>query len=405
MGRVPPAAGFGVVLQWTTPVYPTRSPSPRSLSIATRVGRKPGKNPRMPRLFLALSSHGYGHLAQVAPLVNALRQRTRGFELIVQADMPEERIGQRIEGPFRLVREGSDVGMVMDGPLTVLWEESFRAYDAFHRDWHGRLERQLRLYRDYKPDIVLVDVPYLPLAAAGQAGITAAAVCSLNWVDILSGHPVAAERIGDCMQQARDAYHAADLFLKPAPAMPMPWLKNAREIGPLAATGRNRRAELLQRLGLPPATRLALLQLGGIPGRSDYRDWHPQAGVHWLVAGAAPEGRGDFHSVDALGLPFLDLVCSVQVVVTKPGYGSFTEAACNGTPVLFVERHGWAEARYLGNWLEQSIPALGISQSRFRSGQFTEELEQLFSCPRPRPVPATGVEEGAALIAELLGSS
>ena len=47
----------------------------------------------------------------------------------------------------------------------------------------------------------------------------------------------------------------------------------------------------------------------------------------------------------------LDLIRSCDVLLTKPGYGAFTEAACNGTSVLYVARDDWPEEPWLSRWL------------------------------------------------------
>ena len=49
--------------------------------------------------------------------------------------------------------------------------------------------------------------------------------------------------------------------------MPMEWLPNRREIGPLARIGRPRRVETAARPGLPEGERLVPVALGGIPMR------------------------------------------------------------------------------------------------------------------------------------------
>ncbi len=47
-----------------------------------------------------------------------------------------------------------------------------------------------------------------------------------------------------------------------------------------------------------------------------------------------------------------ELLASADLVITKPGYGTFVEAACHGVPVLYLERPDWPEAPALCDWLE-----------------------------------------------------
>ena len=87
-------------------------------------------------------------------------------------------------------------------------------------------------------------------------------------------------------------------------------------------------------------------------------------------------------------MPFIDLLTSCDLLITKPGYGSFTEAACNGIPLLYVERGDWPEEAFLTQWLEQHGRCHRISRESFESGKIDQELLSI-SLPatstRPRP--------------------
>ena len=70
-----------------------------------------------------------------------------------------------------------------------------------------------------------------------------------------------------------DAYAGVEIFLQPIPAMPMPSIRRHHLVGPVAEIGRDRRAELSERLNLDPDSRLVLLALGGIPTRLSFDAW------------------------------------------------------------------------------------------------------------------------------------
>lgn len=354
-----------------------------------------------PGLFVAISSHGLGHLSQVAPVVNALADTLPGLRLTVQSGLPAGRLGLRIHHPFELVAEAPDVGMLMDGPLTVLAEESLRAHQRFHADWERRLERQIALYEAVRPDLILADVPYLPLAAAQQIGIPSVALCSLNWAGILSAYCPggAAEPI---LRVMLDAYTSARLFIRPEPSMPMPELAGTRPVGPIAALGTDRSGEILDRLGLGKGVRLALVSFGGIDLTIE-TPWPSLPDTHWILPGDWGLGRDDCHGIESLGLPFIDLLRSVDLLITKPGYGAFTEAACNGTAVVYTARPDWPESAYLEDWLHRHGRARRMPMDRLLGGGLSEAVAALLDEPVP-PVPApTGIAEAADLLVALLG--
>jgi len=357
----------------------------------------------MPHLFVALSSHGFGHLAQVSPVVNALCERVPGLRLSVQSDLPEWKLKTRIDSPFELIRYTPDVVFPMAGPTELLWDEAFRDYRDFHASWDERLKVQCRLFADNnRPDLLLADVPYLPLAAAEKLGIPAIAFCSLSWVDILTVHPRAEAELADLLSVMRQCYSSARWFIQPEPSIPMEWLPNRQPIGSVVAPGKNCRAAITQALGIDSESRLVVMGLGGIPSQVAHHNWPELKGVHWLVDANDWIERADVHNQEMLDFSFRDLACSADVLITKPGYGSYTEAACCGTPVLNIAREGWAEVPYLEAWLNKSTPFETISLQQLQSGEFSEPLERLLKHSRAEGIKPDGIEQALEIILPML---
>jgi len=356
----------------------------------------------MPHLFVALSSHGFGHLAQVSPVVNALCKRVPGLRLSVQSDLPEWKLKTRIDSPFELIRYTPDVVFPMAGPTELLWDAAFRAYRDFHAHWDERQKVQRSLFTWDRPDLLLANVPYLPLAAAEQLDIPAIAFSSLSWVDILTVDPQAEIELAGPLDLMRQSYSSARWFLQPEPSIPMKWLPNRRPIGPVAAPGKNCHVAIAQALGIAQNSRLVVVGLGGIPSREAHHNWPELDNVHWLVDSVDWIERADVHKQEALGFSFRDIACSADVFITKPGYGSYTEAACCGTPVLNIAREGWAEVPYLEAWLRNLIPFESISLQQLQSGDFSDTLERLLKHSRTEGIKPDGITEAVETMLSLL---
>ena len=366
---------------------------------------------QLDRLWLAISGHGHGHLVQVMPLVRALRARYPAMILCVQSSLPASLLRQSFGEDVLMHNEAVDFGMVMSGPMTVLAADSLAAYRKFHETWPELLARQLALFEDFQPDLVIADIPYLPLAAAKVCGVKSVAVCSLNWADILEHYCSGLQGAGDIVQSIRTHYAEADIFLRPTPAMPMKTLGNTASIGPLINVGRSRRAELQQLLQLPDGGRIVLLTLGGITGQIDITQWPafdktvflvPET---WLANASQAIDTDRFRSIESTALSYADLFASCDALVTKPGYGAFTGAGCCGLPVLFAERGDWPEEPYLFSWLQQVGRAASIGWSELADGRFEPALSELLAqAPKP-PAEANGAAMGLELIEALLGQS
>ncbi|MBK8753161.1 MAG: hypothetical protein IPL99_16710 [Candidatus Competibacteraceae bacterium] len=353
--------------------------------------------------YIALSGHGFGHLAQIAPVLNEWHRRYPEARLTLQSVLPEAVLRERIAGEFTVVAGAADFGMLMVNALEVKVTESLAAYRAFHAEWEERLAWQERLLREAAPDFVLADVPYLTLAAAARLGIPALALCSLNWADVLAGCCAAEPDLAALRAPMLAAYNSAVVFLQPTPSMPMPELSNAQPIGVIAALGQNRRAAINHRLGLRGDETLVLMALGGFDMRPPLENWPELPGVCWLTPPAWKVARPDMPSwAMAEDGSMLDLIRSCDVLFTKPGYGAFTEAACNGTRALYVERDDWPEEPWLSLWLLEQGNGVKISRQQLVSGDLAEPLRALLAQPARPPVVPTGVSEAADWLERLL---
>ena len=347
-------------------------------------------------LYVALSGHGFGHLAQVAPALNEFRRCRPDARLTVQSALPEAVLRQRIAGRFERVAGAADFGMVMVDALAAKISESLAAYRAFHAEWDVRLAWQEGLLLAARPDAVLADIPYLTLAAAARLHIPALALCSLNWADILAGYGADEPDLQTLRAPMLAAYNSAVAFLQPAPSMPMPELRNGRPIGPIAALGRDRRSEIIRRLGLGRDETLVLMGLGGVAMRPPLETWPEFPGMRWLTPPDWSVTRPDMTSWAMLAdCSMLDLIRSSDVLFTKPGYGAFTEAVCNGTRVLYVARDDWPEEPWLSHWLAEHGNGVKINRRQLASGELAEPLRALLDQPARPPLPPTGVVEAA----------
>jgi len=359
-----------------------------------------------PHLVVSISGHGFGHVAQTAPILNALHELRPEVRYTVRSAAPLSHLRSRIRAPFTHLASEGDIGMVMSSALHVRTADSRAAYVAFHTDWQTRVDNEADLLRELGADMVFSNVGYLPLAGAQRQGIVNAALCSLNWSDIYSHYCGAATTSpsidNEIARQIQSCYAQADAFLRTTPGMAMSDLKNLLTIAPIADIGMNRRDELNDHLGLSNQEKLVLVSMGGVTSRLPIENWPRIEGVRYLVQENWHVEHPDAIVFDALPFSFSDLLASSDVLLCKPGYGSFVEAASCGVPVLYVSRPDWPESPALIEWLQQYGLCREVMPHAMDSGDFTAELEQLWAAPSRAAVIPTGAIQAARWIAEKL---
>jgi len=331
-----------------------------------------------PHLVVSISGHGFGHVAQTAPVLNALHQLMPHLHITVRSAVSARHLRSRIHAPFTHLTSEGDIGMVMSSALDVCVEDSRAAYQQFHADWEKRVADEAQILHELKADFVLSNVGYLPLAGAQMAGIANAALCSLNWEDIYRhycGDDEIAAQINDC-------YANADNFLRATPGMAMGSLGNLIPVAPIAAVGMNRRDELNFRLKLSPGEKLVLISMGGIASRFPIECWPRIDGVRWLVQENWQVNHPDAIVLESLQMDFGDLLASSDALICKPGYGSFVEATCCSVPVLYVNRPDWPESPALVEWLHQHNLCREVSRLALDQGNIAEELDDIWNEPQ-----------------------
>ena len=356
-------------------------------------------------LLVDISAHGLGHLAQTAPVLDTLHALAPGLRLTVRSALPREVLARRIGADFAHVPEARDFGFVMHSAVDIDLAASARLYREFHAGWPQRVAAEAAWLRQHGVDALLCNVAYLPLAGAASAGIPAASQCSLNWAELFAhyfgGEPWAAE----IHAQILAAYNAGRGFLRVTPGLPMADMPRRHEIMPIARIGRRARADVARQLDLREGERWILLAMGGIEFPLPLQDWPRTPGLNWLVPGELKTGRDDVRSFDVPALSFPDLLASVDAVITKPGYGTFVEAACSGIPILYLERDDWPETPHFAAWLALHARAQVLRRERLLAGDFFDVLQGLWQAPAPALPLANGADEAARWLVQGFGLS
>lgn len=356
-------------------------------------------------LAVAISAHGFGHGAQTTAVLTALRAHLPELRLTLLTGLPRAFLRDRIPGDFELIDWRGDFGMRMQSALDVDLARSAADYVACHGSWESRVDTTARVLETLAPDLLLANIPYLPLAAAARIGLPSVALCSLNWAGIYRHYFGQRAEAPAILAAMEDAYNSARAFLCPAPSMAMPELHTVQPIGPLAHVGRNMRIDLCARLGVPETQRLVLIAPGGIELRLPLDAWPEQPDITWIVPAAWNVQRPDMRAFEALDCGFTDTLASVDALLGKLGYGTVAECACNGTPMLYMPRPDWPEERFLAEWLHAHGRCAPVAREQVARGDLRGALEYLWSRPAPQAPRADGAEQAARVIATALSGT
>lgn len=360
----------------------------------------------MPLIWAAVSAHGFGHAAQVVPVLNALGRLVPDLRIILRTTVPASFFNDRLVIPWELSAVQQDVGCIQDGPLTIDVEETWREHERFHATWTGRIQHEVTAMKAARPDVVLADTPYLALAAGKAAAIPTVALVSITWDLVLSEY-VAPPPIyrSALLHVIRQSYAQADVALRMIPAPKIDIFQRIIDIGPIAEPSASARDQLATVLALVPGERTVLVGFGGIPLTSlPFADLEQLTGYRFLFDGPIPPGSTKFVSIHSLPFSFKTLMASVDVIMTKPGYGTIVEAVALQQPIVYVRRYSFADELPLVDYLHRYGRGVELPIDDFMQGRWEPALRKAATLPMPAapPPPITGAADAATILAKLL---
>ena len=357
----------------------------------------------MPLIWAAISGHGFGHAAQVVPVLNALHRFVPDLRVLLRTAVPPSFFQDRLVPPWDVSPVQQDVGCVQNGPLKIDVEATWREHHRFHSSWEERLQAEFEAMKTAGPNVVLADTPYLALAAGKAAALPAVALVSFTWDLVLSEYIAPRSIDGRAIiQSIRQAYGKADLALRINPAPKMEIFQRIIDIGPIAEPASPAREQLTEFLGLARGEQTVLVGFGGVPLDSlPFSRLESLTGYRFIFDGSIPLGSRRFVAAASLPFSFKTLMASIDLIMTKPGYGTLVEAVALRTPLVYVRRYNFADEQPLVDYLHRYGRGVELSLDAFAHGHWEESLQRAQSLPPPSEhvPPATGADEAAALLA------
>lgn len=359
------------------------------------------------RLWCAISGHGFGHLSQTAPLLNQLVKQKPAIEIHLVTALPHAVLARTFNFPFTVTNRRQDVGLVQPDPMQVDLLGTAAAIRSLHSNWNNLIEAEQQELLSWKPDLVLSNIAYLPIAAASALQIPTVAISSLTWDAVLAAYYSRKDpEIEQWWRLMRHAYGQATLALMPTPAIieGTPF-QQIEPIQPLTTLGKRQRSELRHHLGIAADDErpLILVSLGGIPAQHlPVEILAEESRYHWLVDVPIPTQQNHLYEINKLlkTWSFSSISASVDGVVSKPGYGMAIASAAQQIPFLYLRRGKFPDEPLICTWLEQVGRSMELQATEFYRGHWYQPLQTLMDRDTPPPPPVNGAEQGAKILIE-----
>ncbi|HAL92025.1 MAG TPA: hypothetical protein DCM68_03260 [Verrucomicrobia bacterium] len=351
-----------------------------------------------------VTAHGYGHGVRSCDILGALLAAHPGTKITVTTDLPETFLRSRLPASDgRLViRPGAfDVGMVQKDSIRVDVGATLDEALELMAERDQLIDYEAEMLRGESADLVVADIPSIPIEAAAEAGIPAVAVGNFSWDWIYAPFATRDPRWRPVIRMFEDGYRKAKLLLKLPFSPAMSIFPKHADISLLAKPGRVRREELAAMTGADPAKRWVLLSfttldwdgaaLGEVENLDDFE--------FFTVKPLAWPGKKNIHAVDRMAIGFSDVLASADLVVTKPGYGVLSDCVANAKPIVYAEREDFIEYPLLERELKRYLKNVHIPAADLYAGRLGAALAAVEGAPAPQEIlPGGGAEQAATIL-------
>ena len=351
-----------------------------------------------------ISAHGYGHGVRSCDVLAAELARDAGVQVRVTTDLPEDFLRARLPqaGERMVVRRGAfDVGMVQRDSIRVDVDATLEANGVLLKRADERLAGEAAFLRGIGARVVVADIPSLPLEAAAELGLTAYAIGNFSWDWIYSPFVERDERWRGVIAFYERGYRRADRLLKLPFSPAMEVFERQTDVSLVARAGRARRGEMARMAGADEGKQWVLLSFTTLDwDEAALRQVEQLEGVElFTVLPLQWEGHPRIHALDRRAISFSDVVASVDVVVSKPGFGILSDCAVNGKPLVYAEREDFIEYPVLERELKRYLKNAHIPAAKLYAGDLAETLEAVGRAPEPAETIGAG---GAEMIANIV---
>ena len=361
----------------------------------------------MKKLHIAyyVTAHGYGHGVRSCDILGALLAAHPAVRVTVTTDLPADFLRSRVRSENLVVRPGAfDVGMVQQDSIRVDVGATLARALELAEDRPRLADYEAEMLRGEGADLVVADIPSIPLEAAAAAGIPAVAVGNFSWDWIYSPFVARDPRWSRVVRMFAEGYRQARVLLKLPFSPAMSDFPKQVAVPLLARPGRDRRAEIARLTGADPGRRWVLLSFTSL-------DWNDAArreveALHghefFTVRPLAWAGCRNIHAVAREQVSFSDVLASCEAVVSKPGFGILSECVVNRKPFIYADREDFIEYPLLERELKRYLKNVHLPAAELYAGRLGAALAAVETAPDPREtLPGGGAEKAARLLMDL----
>jgi UDP-N-acetylglucosamine:LPS N-acetylglucosamine transferase len=356
---------------------------------------------KRPCLAYFITSHGFGHAARAAAVMQTLLDRNPGIRLIIYTQTPEWFFRDSLHHPFHYESVQTDVGMIQQSPTREDINASIDALEKFRRNFDPQCQMLAKQMVKLNCKLVLCDISPLGLAVAQLAQIPSILIENFTWDWIYNHYPNKVKRALMPYSEFFDRQYASATFrIQTQPVCQ----KVAADFYSLPVSRKTKLppAKIRSQLKIPPDNSMVLVTMGGTPSQYPFlKALEKLSGIYFIMPGAVKQFKRH-HNLILLPehSPYYhpDLIHASDAVIGKVGYSTLAEVYHAGVPFGYVKRPVFPESPKLTMFIEREMVGIDIEEADFYHGAWIDKVPELLKSGRIQRI----ADNGAVQIADFI---
>lgn len=349
-----------------------------------------------PVIVYYVSSHGFGHAARTCDVLQELVKMLPYAELHIVTGIPGNFFFSRVSGLNAVIHSRVlDVGMIQKDSIQVDLQRTLKELTRLYACCPESIAGEVAFLKSIHADLVVADIVPAAIEAADQAALPGVVVANFTWDWIYENQADASISKHPIVDLMRSQYAKAELLVELPFACPMNVFTHRVSVGLLAKAGGCRRDLISLAAGADVHKRWVLLAFRQLDLKKRALDrMMKNSEVEWFSVEPLSWPESTVHMLNRRDFTFPDILASVDVAVSKPGFGIVSECLANQVPLVYADRADFAEYEYLEAGIRRYLRNAFIPQEDLYAGMVDHALnEAVTSRPPKEKLSAEGAAE------------
>ena len=324
-----------------------------------------------------ISDYGYGHASRSIAIIRKLLRQYKDTKIYIKNSGAFDYIKHSLpQKNVEVVNSKNDIGVIFrENSVIVDREQTRKMLIDWISSWDKYIKTEKLFCESHSIDLIISDITPQAFVVANELDIPGIAISNFTW------HYIFYNLFGNipAVEQIRDAYMRADLALVLPFNEDMNVFGEQRKVGLVSREITGDKYEMRRTMGVSDSEMLVYIGVGRSVDPSFLCNMKNldvpnlkllvQSNVHLPFENVIRIPDKETETQNYINM--------CDLVVSKTGYSTASEAIRAKVPMFFLKREGFREDELIGDAIEGMGIGKFISESSFLDGEWKQEIYDL----------------------------